>query len=143
MYVILVKNSDNSYDVLDKLLLDEERESKFDAIWDKDKPIIGMNASDHKATATNGSTWNGVSFDGTAAPGFFEIDQEKHNKYHLYVFLLDNKVIHRIALQTTDPKITKYDAAFSMQPIVVKVPEHQSVYAGETYLWNKTEFIQP
>ena len=143
MYAILVKNSDNSYDVLDRLSLNKEGEDKFDAIWDKNIPIIGMNASDHKATATNGSTWNGVSFDGTAAPGFFEINQEKHNEYHLYVFLMNNKVVHRIALQVENTKTTKYDAAFSAQPIIVKVPDHQMVYAGETYLWSGIEFSQP
>ena len=55
MYAILVKNSDNSYDVLDKLFINEEVESRLDETWDSNLPVVGINANDHKTTATVGS----------------------------------------------------------------------------------------
>lgn len=143
MYAILVRNSNNSYDVLDRLQLSKEAESAFDADWNKDLPVIGINASNHKTTATKGSTWGGTSFDGSVPSGFFEIQPEKHDEYKLYVFLRDNKVIHRIALPAISNKAAQYDAAFAAEVILVKVPEHQAVQPGDNYLWDGTEFLNP
>lgn len=143
MYVILVRNSDNSYDVIDKLFLTEEAKSRLDATWDTNIPVIGINANDHKTTATLGSTWNGTSFDGAVKPGYFEVGEEIHNEYSSYVFIRENIVIHRLGVEANSPKAEKYDAAFSVEPILVKVPDNQIVYPGETYGWNGTEFVNP
>lgn len=143
MYVILVRNSDNSYDVMDKLFLSEEAKSRLDATWDTNLPVIGINANDHKTTATLGSTWNGTSFDGAVKPGYFEAGEEKNNEYSSYVFIRENIVIHRLGVEANSAKAEKYDAAFSVEPILVKVPDNQIVYPGETYGWNGTEFVNP
>jgi hypothetical protein len=143
MYAILVKNSDNSYDVLDKLFINEEVESRLDETWDSNLPVVGINANDHKTTATVGSNWNGTSFDGAVKPGFFEAGEEKNNEYNSYVFIRENKVIHRLGVMANTTQAEKYNAAFAAGAILVKVPSNQKVYPGETYGWNGTEFTNP
>ena len=120
MYAILVKDNNNIYDVLGLIKTDEEIRTKLDSEWDKNLPIIGMNVNAHKATATKGATWNGTSFDGTAAEGFFALSQEEKDAYNQYAFLCDNKVIYRLAITSADEKMAMYEAAFSSEVILVK-----------------------
>lgn len=120
MYAILVKDSGNTYDVLGALRTNEDTRANLDLEWDKNLPIVGINASNHKETATRGSTWNGTSFDGTAAAGFFALTQEEKDAYRQYVFVCDNKVIHRFALESGTEQADKYDAAFSGDVLLVK-----------------------
>jgi len=120
MYAILVKDSGNTYDVLGALGTNQETRDALDVYWDKNLPIIGIDATNHKATATRGSTWNGTSFDGTAADAFFELTQEEKDAYHQYVFVCDNVVIHRLAVESGTEKANMYDAAFATSPILVK-----------------------
>lgn len=120
MYAILVKDSGNTYDVLGALKTNEDTRTALDLEWDKNLPIIGINASNHKATATRGATWNGTSFDGTAAEGFFALTQEEKDAYKQYVFICDNKIIHRFALDAATEKADQYDAAFAGEVILVK-----------------------
>ncbi len=66
-YAVLVKNSDESYDILNFINYydDSATASLLDAaLSDLSNPIVAMDASDHKITATRGATWNGTSFSG-------------------------------------------------------------------------------
>ena len=120
MYAILVRDSGNVYDVLGALSTDESTRTALDLEWDKNLPIIGMDASNHKATATKGATWNGTSFDGTAAEGFFALTQEQKDAYRQYVFICDNRIVYRISTDTGTPKADLYDAAFADETLLVK-----------------------
>ncbi len=120
MYAILVQDSGNTYDVLGALSTNQELRDALDVHWDKNLPIIGINATNHKATATKGSTWDGTSFNGTANSGFFALSQEEKDAYHQYVFVCDNVVIHRFAVESGTAKANMYDAAFDSNTILVK-----------------------
>ena len=61
MYAIIVKDNGNVYDVVGALGTDQSVRDALDLEWDKNLPIIGIDASNHKATATRGATWNGTS----------------------------------------------------------------------------------
>jgi hypothetical protein len=120
MYAIIVKDSGNVYDVVGALGTDQSTRDALDLEWDKNLPIIGIDASNHKGTATRGSTWNGTSFDGTAGEGFFALTQEEKDAYRQYVFVCDNKVIHRLGAETGTEKANMYDAAFAGEIFLVK-----------------------
>lgn len=120
MYAIIVKDSGNVYDVIGALGADQPTRDALDLQWNKGLPIIGIDASNHKATATKGATWDGTSFDGTAAEGFFALTQEEKDAYRQYVFICDNKIIHRFGLETGSEKANMYDVAFSGEVFLVK-----------------------
>ncbi|MFN7583970.1 MAG: hypothetical protein ACK5P0_01275 [bacterium] len=120
MYAILVKDSGNTYDVIAALRSDGELRERLDSEWEKNLPIIGIDLNNHKSTATMGATWNGTSFDGTAKPDFFELSQEQKDAYRQYGFLCDNKIIHRISVNSDSEKAALYDAAFSGEVLLVK-----------------------
>lgn len=120
MYAIIVKDNGNVYDVIGALGTDQSTRDALDLEWDKDLPIIGIDASNHKATATKGATWDGTSFDGTAGEGFFALTEEQKDAYRQYVFICDNKIIHRFGLETGTEKASLYDAAFAGEVFLVK-----------------------
>jgi len=120
MYAIIVKDTEDTYDVISALRTTEEVRASLDSEWDKNLPVVGMNITDHKATATKGSTWNGTSFDGTANEGFFALTQEEKDSYKQYAFLCGNKIIHRMSMDSDNEKAELYDAAFAGEVFLVK-----------------------
>jgi hypothetical protein len=120
MYVIIVKDTADTYDVIAALRTTQELRAFLDSEWDKGLPVVGMNITDHKATATKGSTWNGTSFDGTANEGFAALSQSEKDSYAQYAFLCDSKIIHRISTDTDSDKAELYDAAFAGEVFLVK-----------------------
>jgi len=135
MYAIIVKDTADTYEVLSILQTNEELRTSLQSEWDKNLPIIGMNASDHKATATRGATWNGTSFDGTVNAGFAALSQEEKDSYRQYVFLCDNKVVHRVTTETGTEQASLYDAAFASEVFLVKCA---FALKGSTVSYNET-----
>jgi hypothetical protein len=135
MYAILVKDTGDTYDVIAALRTTEEVRASLDLEWDKGLHIVGMDINSHRETATKGATWNGTSFDGTVNQGFFALSQEEKDAYRQYAFLCDNKIIHRISVETGSDKAALYDAAFSGEVLLVKC-----VFAvnGTKVVYNKT-----
>jgi hypothetical protein len=120
MYAIIVKDTEDTYDVISALRTTEEVRASLDSEWDKNLPVVGMNITDHKATATKGSTWNGTSFDGTANEGFSALTAAEKDSYKQYAFLCGNKIIHRMSMDSDNEKAELYDAAFAGEVFLVK-----------------------
>jgi hypothetical protein len=135
MYAIIVKDNNDTYDVIGALRTTEETRIGLDSEWDKNLPIVGMNISDHKETATKGATWNGTSFDGSVSEGYFALSEEEKNAFRQYAFLCDNKIIHRISVEAGSDKAALYDAAFTGEVLLVKC-----LFAvnGTKVVYNKT-----
>ncbi len=132
---MIAKDTGNTYDVIGVVRTNEELSATLDAEWDKNLPIVGMNVSDHKATATKGATWNGTSFDGEANEGFFALSQAEKDSFKQYAFLCDNKIIHRISIASGTEKAELYDAAFAGEVLLIKCV---FVVSGTTVTYNKT-----
>jgi hypothetical protein len=142
MYALLVNNDNNSYDVL-ALLNPEETDvaTGIDDALASGEPVIGMDGSDHKLTATYGSVWNGTSFSGGKVSKASEATEEQLNSFKLYVFLCNNILVARHAIFINSPKVQLFDAALASEVTLVKVPEDQAVSAGETHNWDGSRFI--
>jgi len=142
MYAVLVKNSDESYDVL-ALLNHEDVEiiNGIDAALALGSPIVGMDASEHKLTATYGSIWDGTSFSGGKPSKAADATEEELNSFKLYVFLSNNTLVARYGVRNDSPKVQMFSAAINSEITLVKVPEDQAVSAGITYGWDGSRFI--
>jgi hypothetical protein len=142
MYAILIKNNEDSYDVLSALTYsDQEVMNNIEEALNNGSPIVGMAASDHKLTATYGAVWNGTSFSGGKPSRISEATEEVVDSFDLYVFLQNNELIARYGVRTDSPKSEMFKAAFESEIILVKVPSDQNVYPGETHNWNGSRFV--
>lgn len=120
MYAIIVKDTADTYDVIAAIKTDEEIRNSLDPEWDKGLPIVGMNISNHRETATPGANWNGTSFDGVVKEAFHTLSKEEHEANKWYAFLCDNKIIYRMTAETGSEKAEALDAAFSGEVFLVK-----------------------
>lgn len=148
-FAIVVKNNDR-YDVIGNFHhKDVDLAADFNAAYDSKSPIIGMYVGgdletqrQHKLTATYGSVWDGSSFSGgRPSKALGVVTDEELDSFELFVFLHNNVLIGRIGSEKGTEKTEMYKAAFAAEVLLLKVPDHQSVFAGETYGWNGTEFI--
>lgn len=143
MYAVLVKNSNESYDVLSFINYDNDTEitNRIDTALSGEGPVIAMDASEHKLTATHGSIWDGTSFSGGRQSKVADATPEELDSFKLYVFLHNNTVIARNAVRLDSPKAPMFEAAFASEVILVKVPEDQVVLVGETHGWDGSRFV--
>ena len=147
-FVILVKNND-VYDIIGNFShRDVEIAAALNAAYDSGSPIVGMAVTgdleterQHKLTATYGSTWNGSSFSGgRPSKALGVVTDEQLDSFDLFVFLCDNVLVGRVGVSKGTEKAEMYKAAFATETLLVRVPDHQTVFVGETYGWNGTEF---
>lgn len=147
-FVVLVKNND-VYDIIGNFNhKEDEIIAALNTASSSGSPIVGMaitgdadTVRQHKLTATYGSTWNGSSFSGGRESKALDATQEQLDSFDLFVFLCNNVLVGRIGAISGSEKSDMYKAAFETGTILVKVPDHQTVFVGETYGWNGTEFI--
>lgn len=146
MYAVLVKNSNDSWDVIGLLDYDSapEKKSVIDNALSSGMPIVGMETTQYKNDARTNSVWNGTSFSGgnPLSPDA-ENSDVFWNSIKKYSLLVDNKIIASVTMPVDSPRAELYAAAFSSEVSMVKIPEHQNVFLGETYGWNGTEFVNP
>lgn len=150
MNVVLVKNN-NNYDIIAEYTPKiAENLIALNQALESELPIIGMAVvgdlsavRQQKLTATYGSTWDGTSFSGGRNSKALEATEEQLDSFDLYVFLCNNVLVGRIGIMHENPQAEMYRMAFQSEVILVKVPDHQNVYVGETYKWNGTEFLAP
>lgn len=140
MYVILTKNGDNTWDAINQVdpysLADT---SIIDAALDAGLPVIGMNASLHKASAARGAVWDGNSFVGGNVNPAGPIDQEYLDGINRYVFLSDNKVVFSITAAVDSANIEMLNAAFDGETILIKTETGPVDKVGKTFNWDGTE----
>lgn len=143
MYAILVKNNE-AYDVIGFFSSQKENVmSTLDSAYATGLPITAIEASAHKQSALYGATWNGLSFSGgTAGPNLMTATQEQLDSFDLYAFLSNNVVVARIAVPVDTPKAEMYQAAIATGVSLVKIPESQNVFVGQTYNWDGTSFSE-
>jgi hypothetical protein len=142
MYVVLTKNSNDTWDVISQVTLNEGTLSKtvLENAFQRDLPIVGMDATAHTTTAMKGSTWDGTSFSGGVPPvGAPEIPEDFFTLNKRYVFLCDNKVVLSMTVPIGSPKADMWSAAMAGETIIGKSETGPRVKVGKTFNWDGTE----
>jgi hypothetical protein len=144
MYAVLSKKNETSWDVIKTMVpyLDSEKNLLVEAAVAKTPPPFGIETTSFRNDAKVGSTWNGVSFSGgVELPEGSEIlDIWDDNKR--FSFISENVLVANFVLGNSSVLSDFLSEKFNGNVILVKVPEDQSVAAGETYGWNGSRFTE-
>lgn len=144
MYIIITKNSDNTWDCIREVdfnLLSDP--TVANAAVETGLPIIGMNASEHKTSAVKGATWDGTSFTGGTVNPLTPVDDESLAKINKYVFLCDTKVVLTLSVSVDASSAEMYDAAFAGETVLVENTLGTINPVGKTFNWDGTVLTQP
>jgi hypothetical protein len=140
MYVILTKNGDNTWDGVHQVPINPTADTTIiDAALESGLPVVGMNASSHKASSVRGAVWNGDSFVGGNVNSEASVDQEQLDSFSRYVFLCDNKVVFSMTVKADSGNTEMFDAAFAGETILVKCEDGPFNKVGKTFNWDGTE----
>lgn len=141
MYAVVV-GGNGVYDVIS--LFNHIREdvvNNLDTAYATGLPITSIDASAHKQSALYGATFDGSAFSGgVSGPNLLKATQEELDSFNLYAFLSDSVVVARIAVPVDSPKAEMFSAANATGMSLIKVPEDQAVYVGQSYNWDGTSF---
>jgi hypothetical protein len=142
MYVVLTKNSNNTWDAIADITLKEGTPSKtmLESAFDKNLPMIGMDATSHTTTALKGSIWDGSSFSGGTLPvGGSELPEDFFTLNKRYVFLCDNELVLSVVVPIGSSQSDMWAAAIAGETILIKTETGPRVKVGKTFNWDGTE----
>jgi hypothetical protein len=141
MYIVLTKNSNNTWDGISQAQLKEGTISKtvLDEAFETGLPITAMDVTSHKETAKKGATWNGTSFSGGTADLAEEVDDEFWTLNKRYAFLCDNKVVLAVIVSNSSSGSEMWAAAVAGETILVKTESVPFSKVGKTFNWDGTE----
>jgi hypothetical protein len=135
---LLVKVSDQEWEVVSKHNLPKPRFDILSEAYKNGRAITGMKTSSYKETVLRGSIWNGTSFSGGENFGFPEGDED-WDLIGTYSILIDNVVFMRFINVKNDAGYDKMEAAFSSEVTMIPIESGQPVRLGS--IWNGQEFI--
>lgn len=144
MYTVLTKNTNNTWDAIHEVTLQDGTLSKsvLEDAFASNLPIVGMDATSHSATLRKNAVWDGTSFSGGIVPpeGTPEMPEDYATLNKMYVFLCDNKAVLFINVPVDSPKSDMFAAAFAGETIVVKT-ENSGPFnkIGKTFNWDGTQ----
>jgi hypothetical protein len=141
MYIVLTKNSDNTWDGISQAQFEEGTISKtvLDEAFETGLPITAMDVTSHKETAKKGATWNGTSFSGGSNNSSESPDDEFWTLNKRYAFLCDNKVVLAVTVLNSSSVSGMWAAAVAGETILVKTESGPFNKVGKTFNWDGTE----
>jgi len=142
MYTVLTKNTNNTWDAILDVTLQEGTLSKsiLEDAFASNLPIIGMDATAHSSTLRKNAVWDGASFSGGIVPpeGTPEMPEDYTTLNNIYVFLCDNKAVLFINIPIGSEKSDMFVAAFAGETILIKTETGPRVKVGKTFNWDGT-----
>lgn len=138
MYALVVKNSQNTWDVWKTLptIPFIEREERLQAAIKSEFPIIGRDVTEHKASVKSGSVWDGKNFSGGEIKKVITED----SAINVYAYLCNNVVV---LLQFGEPNTDldqQLQAIFESETTVINIPEGQTAKPGD--VWDGKNIIK-
>lgn len=139
MYAFIVKNDDDTWDIYNTLdkIPDPVREERLANAVASGLPITGMVVTEYKETATSGAVWDGTKFTGGVEPIYNP--NTDWNKKTQYAYICDNTLLIIFYSVVGTPYDDKYQAVFSSETSIVKVPEGQTAQVGD--LWDGEKVV--
>lgn len=136
---LVVKKSDNEWEVVEKYDLTPDRLEKFMGIYEGPDEITGMATGEHYSTAYKGATWNGSSFSGGDKPVWVD-DATFAESFKTYVLLGGNVVFMILSASNNSILQDKLDAAFASEVTLVPILPGQEANIGS--IWNGNDFLE-
>jgi hypothetical protein len=136
---LLVKKSNNDWEVIEKYSLPAEMYDNFIKIYQSSNPIVGMPTEGHINEAFTGATWNGSYFSGGVKPVWMTDDLDM-DPFRTYVLLSDNLVFMTLSSIVNTVNQEKLDAAFASEVTLVPILPGQEAKIGN--IWNGSEFLE-
>jgi hypothetical protein len=142
MYVVLTKNTNNTWDAIHDLNIEGTSElvSLIEKAFEKEVPLVGMNVTAYKSKAVKGAIWDGSSFSGgVPADGVPSDNDEAWTTKEKYSFLSDNEIIVSFTVNNNDAQSEMFKAAFAGETVLVKNLTRPFDKVGQTFNLNGTE----
>ncbi len=143
MYVVLTKNSNNTWDAISDITLEEGTISKnvLEDAFASNLPIIGMDITNYGPTVFKNSVFDGDSFSGGITPPLSspEMPEDFFTVNKRYAFLCDNKAVLFLTVPIGSANSDMFAAAFAGETIVVKSDTGPRVKVGKTFNWDGTQ----
>ena len=138
MYALIVKNSQNTWDVWSTLpnIPFLEREERLQAAIKSEYPIIGKNVTDHKTSAKSGAVWDGKSFSGGETKKIILEDTE----ISVYAYMCNNVIVLLHFGEPGTELDEQFQAIFESETTIINIPEGQTARAGD--IWDGTNIVK-
>jgi hypothetical protein len=139
MHACVVKNSEGTWDVFAFLSYpsSQEKQDRLDAAVESGLPITGMVLTEYKWSATNGAFFNGTEFVG-GSPSVVPQDNDWLS-INTFGYLCDNIIIGAFITTAGTLVADQYNAAFSDETTIIKVPEGQTAKIGD--IWDGQKIV--
>jgi hypothetical protein len=138
MYALLVKNSQDTWDVWKTLppIPFPEREERLQAAINSEFPIIGKNVTDHKTSAKSGAVWDGKKFSGGEIIKIIEED----TPLSVYAYMCNDVVVLlQFGYSGTDLD-QQLQAIFESETTIINIPEGQTAKPGD--VWDGKKIVK-
>jgi hypothetical protein len=138
MYALIVKNSQNTWDVWSTLpnIPFLEREERLQAALKSEYPIIGRNVTAYKTSAKSGAVWNGESFSGGEIKKIISEDTE----ISVYAYMCNNVIVLLHFGEPGTELDEQFQAIFESETTIINIPDGQTAKAGD--IWDGVNIIK-
>jgi hypothetical protein len=143
MYAVLSKKNETSWDVVHVIppYENSEKDLLVESAVAKTPPPFGMETTSFKDNVRIGSVWDGVSFSGgVQRPEGSEV-LDIWDSHKRFSFISENTIVANFVIGNDSILSDFMSERFQGEIILVKVPQDQSVAAGETHGWDGSRFI--
>ena len=140
MFALLAKNDEGTWDVWETLDIPlADRKQRLQEALESGLPIVGMDLTAYKETATSGAVFDGVDFSGGSVHPRLRSNNTSWDDFTQYGYICDNTIV-LIAYGTPGTiRDDQMSAIFDGETTVVGIPEGTDVKVGD--IWDGQEFI--
>lgn len=142
MFALVAKNAEETWDVWDIVNIPNylpDRKERIQNAIASGLPIVGMDLTAYRETATSGAVFDGVDFSGGTIHPRLKSDNKNWDDFTQYGYICDNTIILVAYGQPGTIRNEQMSAIFDGETTIVEVPEGTDVKVGD--IWNGQEFI--
>ena len=142
MFALVAKNAEETWDVWNIVNIPNQfadRKQRIQNAIASGLPIIGMDLTAYRETATSGAVFDGVDFSGGAVHPKIRNNDDNWDTWTQYGYICDNTIILIAIGQLGTIKNEQMSAIFDGETTIVEIPEGTDVKVGD--IWDGQEFI--
>lgn len=142
MFALVAKNAEETWDVWDIVNIPNylpDRKERIQNAIASGLPIVGMDLTAYRETATSGAVFDGVDFSGGTIHPKLKNNNQNWDDLTQYGYICDSTIILIAYSQPGTIRDEQLSAIFDGETTIVEVPEGTDVKVGD--IWNGQEFI--